>query len=104
MKLGITGLAGSGKTTVFEALTGEFSEAGNKMENRLGTIRVPNKRIDQLSAIFNPKKNDLRPGGIFSARKISQGKRRRQRRCRMDSGPGCGCPDPCYPEFQNVRS
>jgi GTP-binding protein YchF len=56
MKLGITGLAGSGKTTVFEALTGEFSDAGSKMENRLGTIRVPDARIDRLSEIFNPKK------------------------------------------------
>ena len=56
MKLCITGLAGAGKTTVFEALTGEFSEAGNKMENRLGTIRVPDARIDRLSEIYNPKK------------------------------------------------
>ncbi|MCD6584997.1 MAG: DUF933 domain-containing protein [Desulfobacteraceae bacterium] len=56
MRLGITGLAGSGKTTVFEALTGEFSEAGNKMENRLGTIRVPDTRIDRLSEIYNPRK------------------------------------------------
>ena len=56
MKLGITGLSGSGKTTVFEALTGEFSEAGNKMENRLGTIRVPDTRIDRLSEIYNPRK------------------------------------------------
>lgn len=56
MKLGITGLAGSGKTTVFEALTGEFADAGNKMENRLGTIRVPDVRIDTLSEIYHPKK------------------------------------------------
>ncbi|MDA3895924.1 MAG: DUF933 domain-containing protein [Desulfobacteraceae bacterium] len=56
MKLGITGLAGSGKTTVFEALTGEFSDTGSKTENRMGTIRVPDARIDKLSAIFNPKK------------------------------------------------
>ncbi len=56
MKLGITGLAGSGKTTVFEALTGDFSDAGGKMENRLGTIRVPDARIHRLSEIFNPKK------------------------------------------------
>jgi GTP-binding protein YchF len=56
MKLGIIGLAGSGKTTVFEALTGEFSETGSKTDNRLGTIRVPDVRIDQLSAIFKPRK------------------------------------------------
>jgi len=56
MKLGIIGLAGSGKTTVFEALTGEFSETGGKTDNRLGTIRVPDPRIDQLSDIFKPRK------------------------------------------------
>ena len=37
MKLGIVGRPGSGKTTVFEALTRDFSETGAKMENRLGT-------------------------------------------------------------------
>ena len=56
MKLGIIGLSGSGKTTVFEALTGEFSETGGKTDNRLGTIRVPDPRIDQLSDIFKPRK------------------------------------------------
>ena len=56
MKLGITGLAGSGKTTVFEALTGEFADAGAKTEHRLATIRVPDERIDRLSEIFKPKK------------------------------------------------
>lgn len=56
MKLGITGLAGSGKTTIFEALTGEFADAGSKAENRLGTIRVPDARIDRLSEIYSPRK------------------------------------------------
>jgi len=50
------GLPGAGKTTVFEALTREFSDAGNKTENRLGTIRVPDARIDRLSEIYKPKK------------------------------------------------
>ncbi len=56
MKLGITGLSGAGKSTVFEALTREFNEGGNKTENRLGTIRVPDVRIDRLSEIYKPKK------------------------------------------------
>lgn len=56
MKLGITGLAGSGKTTVFEALTQEFADTGNKMENRLSTIKVPDIRIDRLSEIYKPQK------------------------------------------------
>lgn len=56
MKLGIIGLPGSGKTTVFEALTLDFSGSGNKSELRLGTIRVPDARVDALSEIFKPQK------------------------------------------------
>ncbi len=56
MKSGIIGLAGAGKTTVFEALTGEFAGTGAKGENRLGTVAVPDSRIDALSAIFKPRK------------------------------------------------
>ncbi|MCP4350291.1 MAG: redox-regulated ATPase YchF [Desulfobacterales bacterium] len=56
MKLGITGLPGSGKTTVFEALTGNISDSGDKRENRIGTISVPDTRVDVLSGMYNPKK------------------------------------------------
>ena len=43
MKLGIIGLPGSGKTTVFEALTGNLSDSGRRDEPRIGTIRVPDE-------------------------------------------------------------
>jgi ribosome-binding ATPase len=56
MKLGIIGLSGSGKTTVFEALTHEFSDSGKKQEMRRGAIRVPDSRVDALSRIFAPQK------------------------------------------------
>jgi ribosome-binding ATPase len=56
MKLGIIGLAGSGKSTVFEALTRNFQETPNRSENRIGMIRVPDLRIDRLSALYQPKK------------------------------------------------
>lgn len=56
MKLGIIGLPGSGKSTVFEALTGNFSDTGNKSEDRIGTIHVPDGRVDFLSAMYQPKK------------------------------------------------
>jgi len=56
MKLGITGLPGSGKSTVFEALTRNISDAGHKGENRIGTIKVPDSRVDVLSNMYNPRK------------------------------------------------
>ncbi len=56
MKLGIIGLPGSGKSTVFEALTGNFSDTGNKSEDRISTIHVPDPRVDFLSAMYQPKK------------------------------------------------
>lgn len=56
MKLGIIGLSGSGKTTVFEALTGTASESGRRDEARIGTIRVPDNRVDVLSRMYQPRK------------------------------------------------
>ena len=56
MKLGIIGLEQAGKTTVFEALTGAVLTPGIRAENQIGTIRVPDKRVDILSGIYNPRK------------------------------------------------
>ncbi len=56
MKLGIIGLPGSGKTTVFEALTQKFEDTGKKDENRIGAIYVPDERVDSLSKMYTPKK------------------------------------------------
>jgi GTP-binding protein YchF len=56
MKIGLVGFAGSGKTTVFNTMTGLDAPVGFGGEVRLGTVRVPDQRIDTLSAIFKPKK------------------------------------------------
>jgi len=56
MKLGIIGLAGAGKTTVFEALTKTQLDPAQRRESRLGTVRVPDSRIDRLSAMYQPRK------------------------------------------------
>lgn len=56
MKSGIIGLAGSGKTTVFEALTGNFQETGHRGDNRIAAIRVPDVRVDVLAGMYAPKK------------------------------------------------
>ena len=57
MKIGIVGFAGSGKTTLFNALTGrniqtEFSDG----KVNLGTIKVPDARVDRLAEIEDPRK------------------------------------------------
>ena len=56
MKIGLVGFAGSGKTTVFNTMTGLHVPVGYGGELRVGTVRVPDERIDTLSRIFSPKK------------------------------------------------
>ena len=58
MKVGIVGLAGSGKTTIFNALTGLAAEVGYGGRDRanVGVIKVPDERVDRLADLFKPKK------------------------------------------------
>jgi ribosome-binding ATPase len=56
MKVGLVGFAGSGKTTVFNTLTGLDVPTGFGGELHLGTVKVPDDGIDELSRIFKPKK------------------------------------------------
>jgi ribosome-binding ATPase len=56
MKAGLVGYAQSGKTTLFDALTGQHKHgAGGRAQVNLGAIKVPDPRVDALSAIFKPK-------------------------------------------------
>jgi GTP-binding protein YchF len=59
MKVGLIGQRGAGKTTIFNMLTGLQAQVGGfggKEELHLGVIKVPDGRIDRLSAIHKPKK------------------------------------------------
>jgi len=56
MKLGIVGLSGAGKTTVFTALTHQTVAPAHKGEPLIGTISVPDPRMDALQALYRPKK------------------------------------------------
>ena len=56
MKVGLVGYAGSGKTTVFNAMTGRDTPVGFGGEVTLGTVRVPDERIDRLTEIYSPKR------------------------------------------------
>ena len=56
MKIGLVGFTGSGKTTVFNTMTGLEAPVGYGGEWRLGTVRVPDERVDSLADTFSPKK------------------------------------------------
>ncbi len=58
MKAGLVGYAQTGKTTLFNALTGLGMQtgAGRAAKANLGVLKVPDVRIDKLSAIFKPRK------------------------------------------------
>jgi hypothetical protein len=59
MELGITGLPQTGKTTLFNALTGEHAETGGYStgkESHIAVVKVPDERLDVLTGMFHPKK------------------------------------------------
>jgi GTP-binding protein YchF len=57
VKVGLTGFAGTGKTSVFTALTGlaPRTEHGDRRP-QLGTIKVPDARVDVLAEVWRPRK------------------------------------------------
>ena len=50
------GFPGSGKTTVFNAMTGQDAPVGYGGEVRRAVVAVPDPRVDWLSALYRPKK------------------------------------------------
>jgi GTP-binding protein YchF len=60
MKVGLVGFPGSGKTTVYNAMTGQRAETGyagkGSGKTNLGVVKVPDPRIDALAAIHKPRK------------------------------------------------
>lgn len=60
MKIGLVGLPMSGKTTIFNLATRSSAQTkdffSKSDEVNAGVIKVPDKRIDFLAKIFNPKK------------------------------------------------
>ena len=60
MQIGIIGLPNSGKTTIYNALTRSDSEteafSSGLVEVNTAVVAVPDQRVDDLSALFSPKK------------------------------------------------
>ena len=58
MKIGLVGLPGCGKSTVFGALTGIAVKTGYESRSgkaNLGVVKVSDPRVDALAEIFTPR-------------------------------------------------
>lgn len=83
MKIAIIGLANSGKTTVFNALTRGTAETATytsgQLEPNLATVKVPDARLAVLTRMFDPKKTTpadvqyVDMGGLSSGARQSGG-------------------------------
>jgi len=79
MKIGLVGLPKSGKTTLFNLLTGASVatsryDAG-RSELHTGVARVPDPRVDRLSTLFRPKKTTYATFEVVDLAGIEKGER-----------------------------
>jgi len=79
MKIGLIGLPKSGKTTLFNLLTGASVatsryDAG-RAELHTGVARVPDPRVDRLTVLFKPKKTTYATFEVVDLAGIEKGER-----------------------------
>jgi hypothetical protein len=79
MKIGLVGLPKSGKTTLFNLLTGSSVATsrydGGRSELHTGIARVPDERVDRLSALFKPKKTTYATFEVVDLAGFAKGER-----------------------------
>src|SRR5438477_12102433 len=79
MKIGLIGLAKSGKTTLFNLLTGANVATSRydsgRAELHTGVARVPDPRVDRLSGLFQPKKTTYATFEVVDLAGIAKGER-----------------------------
>jgi len=79
MKIGLIGLAKSGKTTLFNLLTGSSVATARydsgRAELHTGVARVPDPRVDRLTALFKPKKTTYATFEVVDLAGIAKGER-----------------------------
>jgi hypothetical protein len=79
VKIGLVGLPRSGKTTLFNLLTGASVATsrfeGARAEPHAGVARVPDPRVDRLSGLFKPKKTTYATFEVIDLAGITRGER-----------------------------
>jgi hypothetical protein len=79
MKIGLLGLPKSGKTTLFNLLTGASVATARydtgRAELHTGVARVPDPRVDVLRGLFNPKKTTYASFEVVDLAGIAKGER-----------------------------
>jgi hypothetical protein len=79
MKIGLIGLPKSGKTSLFNLLTGSSVATSrydaDRAELHTGVARVPDPRVDVLSALFTPKKTTYATFEVVDLAGIAKGER-----------------------------
>jgi len=79
MKIGLVGLPKSGKTSLFNLLTGQSvatsSFGASRGEMHVGVARVPDPRVDRLTALFTPKKTTFASFEVVDLAGITKGER-----------------------------
>ena len=79
MKIGLVGLSKSGKTTLFNLLTGSQVATSRydtgRNELHAGIARVPDERVDRLTGIFQPKKTTYATFEVVDLAGIAKGDR-----------------------------
>ncbi len=79
MKIGLVGLPKSGKTSLFNLLTGQSVATSSfgtvRGEMHTGAARVLDERVDQLSGLFKPKKTTYASFEVVDLAGIAKGER-----------------------------
>ncbi|MBI4634788.1 MAG: redox-regulated ATPase YchF [Candidatus Rokubacteria bacterium] len=80
MKIGLVGLPQSGKTTLFNLLTGSQVPTSRhdtgRVELHAGIARVPDARVDRLAALFRPEKTTYAAFEVVDLAGIAKGERK----------------------------
>jgi ribosome-binding ATPase YchF (GTP1/OBG family) len=72
MKIGLVGYQGSGKSTVFELLTGVKPDHAKAHTGQVGVATVPDERFDRLVKLYRPRKESPAKIELFDTPGLSR--------------------------------